>query len=98
MEKQSSSMYLIILLRVMSTEDNLSSHIGLSEITREAGIKSKISRIILTDVSEKSLSKIKLKGDLSSIHKGGQLSLSSFNDETPFNFCTFPFFQNLKSR
>lgn len=77
MEKQSSSMYLIILLRVMSTEDNLSSYIGLSEITREAGIKSKISRIILTDVSEKSLSKIRLKGDLSSIHKGGQLCLHS---------------------
>lgn len=36
-------MYLIMLFRVMSTEENLSNHIHLIEITREVGIKSKIN-------------------------------------------------------
>lgn len=55
---------LITLIRVISTKENLSSPLGFSDITREVGMKSKISWIILTDVSEKSLSKIKLKGIL----------------------------------
>ena len=62
--KISSRMYLIMLFRVMSTEENLSNHIHLIEITREVGIKSKINWIILTDDSENLCVESSYKGTL----------------------------------